>query len=144
MFQPVVVIPQFSQKQCYVLRAAGAKDDVRPTFGTRLSTPDYPSHIFSISFVFLNSLLFCLISTVLWSGATSICDGIILDINRMIGQISNSNTNTNTQLRYNHITPRENFVDKLGTILSSNGQLYLSSLALNIKPNQLQWHNLNL
>ena len=49
----------------------------RPTFGTRLSTPDYPSYIFSISFVFLNSLLFCVISTVQWSGATSICDGII-------------------------------------------------------------------
>ena len=39
--------------------------------------PDYPSYIFSISFVFLNSLLFCVISTVQWSGATSICDGII-------------------------------------------------------------------
>ena len=39
--------------------------------------PDYPSHIFSISFVVLNSLLFCVISTVQWSGATSICDGII-------------------------------------------------------------------
>ena len=50
----------------------------RPTFGTRLSTPDYPSYIFSISFVFLNSLLFCVISTVQWSGATSICDGIIV------------------------------------------------------------------
>merc|ERR1712210_307232 len=49
----------------------------RPTFGTRLTTPDYPSYIFSISFVFLNSLLFCVISTVQWSGATSICDGII-------------------------------------------------------------------
>ena len=46
-------------------------------FGTRLSTPDYPSYIFSISFVFLNSLLFRVISTVQWSGATSICDGII-------------------------------------------------------------------
>ena len=47
-------------------------------FGTRLSMPDYPSYIFSISFVFLNSLLFRVISTVQWSGATSICDGIIL------------------------------------------------------------------
>ena len=37
MFQPVIVISQFLQKQCYVLRAAGAKDDVRPTFGARLS-----------------------------------------------------------------------------------------------------------
>ena len=27
--------------------------------------------------MFLNSLLLCLISTVQWSGATSICDGII-------------------------------------------------------------------
>ena len=27
--------------------------------------------------MFLNSLLFCLIATVLWSGATSICDGFI-------------------------------------------------------------------
>ena len=47
------------------------------TFGTRLSMPDYPSYICSISFVFLNSLLFCVISTVQWGGATSICDGII-------------------------------------------------------------------
>ena len=38
---------------------------------------DYPFCIFSVSFVFLNSLVFCLVSTVLWSGATSICDGII-------------------------------------------------------------------
>ena len=29
-----------------------------------LSTLDYPSYIFSVSFVFLNSLLFCVISTV--------------------------------------------------------------------------------
>ena len=43
----------------------------------RRSPPDYPSSIFLVSFVFLSSLLFCLISTVLWSGATSICDGII-------------------------------------------------------------------
>ena len=43
-----------------------------------LSTLDYPSYIFSVSFVFLNSLLFCVISTVQWSGATSIFDGIIL------------------------------------------------------------------
>ena len=43
----------------------------------RRSALDYPSSIFSVSFVFLNSLLFCLISTVLWGGATSICDGII-------------------------------------------------------------------
>ena len=43
----------------------------------RHSTPHYPSYIFSISFVFLNSPLFCVISTVQWSGATSICDGII-------------------------------------------------------------------
>ena len=49
----------------------------RPTFGARLSTPDYPSYIFSISFVFLDRLLFGVISTVQWSGATSICDGII-------------------------------------------------------------------
>jgi len=42
-----------------------------------LSTLDYPSYIFSVYFVFLNSLLFCVISTVQWSGATSICDGII-------------------------------------------------------------------
>ena len=41
------------------------------------STLDYPSYIFSVSFVFLNSLLLCVISTVQWSGATSICDGII-------------------------------------------------------------------
>ena len=47
------------------------------TFGAQLSTPDHPSYIFLISFVFLNSLLFCLISTVLWGSATSICDGII-------------------------------------------------------------------
>ena len=46
----------------------------------RRSPPDYPSSIFLVSFVFLSSLLFCLISTVLWSGATSICDGIILVI----------------------------------------------------------------
>ena len=45
----------------------------------RRSPPDYPSSIFLVSFVFLSSLLFCLISTVLWSGATSICDGIIQD-----------------------------------------------------------------
>ena len=32
------------------------------------------------SLLCLNSLLFCLISTVLWGGATSICDGIIIDI----------------------------------------------------------------
>ena len=49
----------------------------RPTFSARLSMPDYPSYIFSISFVFLNRLLFCVISTVQWSGASSICDGII-------------------------------------------------------------------
>ena len=49
----------------------------RLTFCTRLSTLDYPSYIFSVSFVFLNSLLFCVISTEQWSGATSICDGII-------------------------------------------------------------------
>ena len=36
-----------------------------------------PFSIFSVYFVFLNSLLFCVISTVQWSGATSICDGII-------------------------------------------------------------------
>ena len=46
-------------------------------FGAWLSTPDYPSYIFSISFVFLKRLLFCVISPVQWSGATSICDGII-------------------------------------------------------------------
>ena len=44
----------------------------------RRSPPDYAFSIFSVSFVFLNSLLFCLISTVLWGGATSICDGIIV------------------------------------------------------------------
>ena len=49
----------------------------RLTFCTRLSTLDYPSYIFSVSFVFLNSPLFCVISTEQWSGATSICDGII-------------------------------------------------------------------
>ena len=49
----------------------GAKADVL------LSMLDYPSYIFSVSFVFSNSLLFCVISTVQWSGATSICDGII-------------------------------------------------------------------
>ena len=42
------------------------------------SANDSLSYTFSISFVFLNSLLFCVISTVQWSGATSICDGIIL------------------------------------------------------------------
>ena len=36
----------------------------RPTFGARLATPDYPSYIFSISFVFLNSLLCDITSTV--------------------------------------------------------------------------------
>ena len=41
------------------------------------SAPDYSFCIFSVSFVFLNCLLFCVISTVLWGGATSICDGII-------------------------------------------------------------------
>ena len=50
-------------------------DALRPTIGAR--PLDYPSYIFLISFVFLNSLLFCLISTVLWGSATSICDGII-------------------------------------------------------------------
>ena len=49
-----------------------------PMFCARLLTLDYPSYIFSVSFVFLNSLLFCVISTVQWSGATSICDGIII------------------------------------------------------------------
>ena len=44
----------------------------------RRSTPDYPFSISSVSFVFLISLLLCAISTVLWGGATSICDGIIL------------------------------------------------------------------
>ena len=42
-----------------------------------LKMTDYPFSIFSVSSVFLNSLLFCVISTVLWGGATSICDGII-------------------------------------------------------------------
>ena len=48
----------------------------RLMFGRR-SAPDYPFSIFSVSFVFLNSILFCVISTVLWGGATSIFDGII-------------------------------------------------------------------
>ena len=43
-----------------------------------LKMTDYPFSIFSVSSVFLNSLLFCVISTVLWGGATSICDGIII------------------------------------------------------------------
>ena len=45
---------------------AGAKADVLPTFSA-----DYPFSIFSVSFVF------CVTLTVLWGGATSICDGII-------------------------------------------------------------------
>ena len=50
----------------------------RPTFDTRLSTPDYPSYISWVPFVFFNSLLLWLKTTVLWSGATSICDGFII------------------------------------------------------------------
>merc|ERR1712051_1180505 len=52
--------PTLANKQCNNLRAEGAKADVwHPTIDA-----DYPSYIFSISFVFLNSLLFRVISTV--------------------------------------------------------------------------------
>ena len=59
---------------CYV---TSFKPQARRLMFARRLPPDYPYHIFSVSFVFLNSLLFCVISTVQWSGATSICDGII-------------------------------------------------------------------
>ena len=108
----------------------------RPTFGPLCIRPTILPFLCSCPFlVSIFAVDLCVLWVLCWPGKatarcyTSICDGIILDINRMIKQISN--TNTNTQLRYNHITPRGNFVDKLGTILSSNGQLYLSSLALN-------------
>ena len=67
--------PNFSKTHCNIQRSA--PDYRRPTIDVRLSTLDYPSYIFSVSFVFLNSLLFCVISTVQWSSAISICDGII-------------------------------------------------------------------
>ena len=38
----------------------------------------------NFSVVFLNSLLFCVVSTVQWCGATSICDGIIIMVLKVI------------------------------------------------------------
>ena len=42
----------------------------------RHSAPDYPPFCIPLVSVFLNSVLFWMVSTVQWWGATSICDGI--------------------------------------------------------------------
>ena len=54
-----------------------SSSSVHRQFIVSSSSVHHQSYIFSISFVFLNGLLIRVISTVQWSGATSICDGII-------------------------------------------------------------------
>ena len=79
--QPATIAP-FSQKKTLVSLLYYQRCSFSKCSQWRESrcSPEYPPFCnFSVSFVILDSLLFCVVSTVQWCGASSICDGIIED-----------------------------------------------------------------